>query len=209
MPLSSGALGIDLGLKSLMADSNGDEVAAPRFYRGLEQALAVTQRANKKDRVRAIHQKIGNRRKDFLHKHTTALVQEHCAIFVGDVNASGLARTRMAKSVLDDDWSTFRTMLRYKCDDAGVWFKEVAESFSTQVCSACGARTGAKGLEGLGVRAWTCSACGTAHQRDTNSATVIRDRGLAWLEEEFFAADSKRQEPAAVVNKAAVHSHLG
>jgi len=208
VPLSSGALGIDLGLKSLMADSNGGEVDAPRFYRGLEPALAVAQRANKKDRVRAIHQKIGNRRKDFLHKHSTALVQEHCAIFVGDVNASGLARTRMAKSVLDAGWSTFRTMLRYKCDDAGVWFKEVAESFSTQECSACGARTGPKGLEGLGGRAWTCSACGTARQRDTNSATVIRDRGLAWLEEEFSAADSRPQEPAAVVNKATVHWHL-
>jgi IS605 OrfB family transposase len=91
----------------------------------LEPKLAVAQRAGKEDRVRAIHAKITNRRKDFLHKLSTNLTAVNAAIFVGNVNASGLAKTSMAKSVLDSGWSTFRTMLQYKCDDAGVWFKEV------------------------------------------------------------------------------------
>lgn len=65
---------------------------------------------------------VSNRRKDFLHKLSTKQVRESAAIFVGDVNAQALARTRMAKSVLDAGWNAYRTMLSYKCDDAGVWF---------------------------------------------------------------------------------------
>ena len=202
VPLAASAIGIDLGLKSLLADSEGGTVEAPRFYRDLEPALAVAQRAHKKDRVRALHAKIGHRRKDFLHKHSTALVRQHCAIFVGDVNAQALTQTRMAKSVLDAGWSMLRTMLKYKSDDAGVWFREIDEDFSTQECSHCHARTGPRGLAGLSVRVWTCSACGTAHHRDTNSATVIRDRGLDWLEKEFSAAEQEALAPDSVVNEA-------
>ena len=207
VPVASGALGIDLGLKSLLADSNGNTVGSPQFYRDLEPALATAQRAHKKHRVHAIHAKIGNRRKDFLHKHSTALVKDHCAIFVGNVNAAALAQTRQAKSVLDAGWSTFRTMLKYKCDDAGVWFKEVDEAYSTQNCSCCGARTGPKGLAGLSVRTWACSDCGAAHDRDTNAALNIRQRGLDWLETEFATAVAALAEPAAVVNEAFGYWH--
>ncbi|MCC5611824.1 transposase [Nostoc sp. CHAB 5834] len=107
----------------------------------------------------------------------------------------------MAKSVLDAGWSAFRTMLKYKSDDAGVWFKEVDEKFSTQECSACGARTGPKGLRDLGVRSWSCSACGAEHDRDTNSARVIKARGLAWLENEFSDAAERARAGEAALNK--------
>ena len=88
-PQKSAAVGIDLGLKSLMCDSEGGEVPAQNFYRDLEPQLAIAQRAGKKNRVRAIHAKIANRRKDHLHKLSTRQVREHAAIFVGNVNASG------------------------------------------------------------------------------------------------------------------------
>ena len=91
----------------------------------------------------------------------------------------------MAKSVLDAGWSSFRTLLTYKCDDAGTWFKEVDEKFSTQDCSHCHARTGPKGLEGLAVRRWVCSCCGTEHDRDTNAAQNIKFSGLTWLASVF------------------------
>jgi hypothetical protein len=83
-----------------------------------------------------------------LHKLSTALVEQYGAIFIGNVNASALAKTRMAKSVLDAGWSLFRTMLQYKGDDAGVWFEEFDEAYSTQTCSCCKKRTGPKGPEG-------------------------------------------------------------
>ena len=87
-----------------------------------------------------------------MHKLSTVLVQKYGAIFIGNVNASALARTRMAKSVLDAGWSMFRTMPQYKSDYAGVWFDELDEAYSTQTCSYCYRRTGPEGLAGRGIR---------------------------------------------------------
>lgn len=178
---ATGAVGIDLGLKDFLTTSDGLKVDGHRFYRDLEAQLAIAQRANKKQRVKAIHAKIKARRKDALHKLSTQLVREYGAIFIGDVNASGLAKTSMAKSVLDAGWSAFRTMLSYKCDDAGVWFEDVKEAYSTQTCSVCSSRTGPKGLEGLGIREWACAACGAEHDRDMNAAKNILAAGRGRL----------------------------
>ena len=179
--LGTSAVGIDLGLKDFACTSDGAKVAAQKIYRGAQYDLAVAQRSRNKERVRAIHAKIANRRKDFLHKLSTDLVKTHGAIFVGNVNAAKLAKTKMAKSVLDAGWSSFRTMLKYKCDHAAVWFEEVNERYSSQDCGVCHARTGPKGLSGLAVREWTCSVCQTVHDRDTNAAKIILARGLAQM----------------------------
>lgn len=186
------ALGIDLGLKDFMTDSAGEKVEAQRFYRDFEPKLAVAQRGGNKKRTRALHAKISNRRKDFLHKLSTAQAASASAIFVGDVAASALARTDMAKSVLDAGWASYRTMLQYKCDDAGVWFASVDERYSTQDCHVCGTRAGPKGRAELAVRRWTCPTCGTDHDRDVNAARNIRARGLVWLEKQFAEAAEAR-----------------
>lgn len=170
---ATASVGIDLGLKDFLATSNGLKVEGHRFYRDLKDRLSSAQRAGKKQRVKTIHAKIKARRKDALHKLSTQLVTEYGAIFIGNVNASGLAKTTMAKSVLDAGWSAFRTMLLYKSDDAGTWFEEVNEAYSTQTCSCCGSITGPKGVAGLGIREWHCSVCGTIHDRDVNAAKNI------------------------------------
>ncbi|MFM0431840.1 transposase [Paraburkholderia aspalathi] len=126
---------------------------------------------------------IKNSWKDPLHKLSTALVKEYGAIFIGNVNASALAKTRMAKSVLDAGWSLFRTMLQYKGDRAGVWFDEIDERYSTQTCSCCNRRTGPKGREGLGIREWACPECGAYHHRDINAALNILAAGRRRLAE--------------------------
>ena len=177
------SLGIDLGLKAFATLSTGEKIEGQRIYRGAEKSLSVAQRANKRRQAKCISAKIKNRRKDFLHKLSTALVKNNGAIFVGNVNASSLAKTKMAKSVMDAGWSSFRTMLKYKCDHAGVLFEEVNEAHSTVTCSACGSRSGPSGLEGLRIREWTCGDCGATHDRDTNAALNILARGHASLAE--------------------------
>ena len=175
--LFSDPVGIDLGLKEFAATSDGSKIEAQKFYRELEGPLAIAQRANKKNRVKAMHVRIANHRKDFHHKLSTKLITSYGAIFVGNVNASALAKTNQAKSVLEAGWSTFRTMLQYKCDRAGVWFDEIKEAYSTQTCSCCKKRTGPKGLEGLQIREWNCSECQTVHHRDINAGKNILAAG--------------------------------
>ena len=168
-PRGDGIIGIDLGLNTLVTMSDGHKINAPRHYRSLEAKLAVAQRARNKQLVRHIHAKIKNTRKDFLHKLSTTLADQNAIIAVGDVNSKQLAKTRMAKSVLDAGWSTFRSMLKYK--SAG--YVEVDEKLTTVTCSACGVRGGPQGQKGLRVREWQCSSCGADHDRDVNSALNI------------------------------------
>jgi putative transposase len=164
------AIAIDLGLKDLATLSDGRKIEMPAFYRRHEARLALAQQRGQKRRATALHAKVKNSRKHFLHEHSTRIVREHSRVIVGDVNAAGLAKTRMAKSVLDAGWSMFRTMLQYKCLEAGAAFEVVSEYLSTQACSDCGAIGGPRGLEGLGIRHWSCSGCGSLHDRDVNSA---------------------------------------
>jgi len=95
---------------------------------------------------------------------------------VGNVNSAGLAKTKFAKSVYDVSWSSIRGMLRYKSIAKGAWYEEVDEKFTTQTCSHCGALPDErpKGIAGLGIRQWTCSGCGTEHDRDVNAAKNIQ-----------------------------------
>lgn len=173
----AGEVGIDLGLKSLATLSTGETIENPRHVRQHAYALAAAQRAGRKARTRAIHAKIVNSRRDHLHKVSTRLIQEHSLIVVGNVNAATLAKTRMAKSVLDAGWSALRGMLRYKAIRHGATYVEADERGTSRVCSACGARSGPRGLKDLGVRAWVCVSCGVEHDRDTNAAVLILRSG--------------------------------
>ena len=168
------SVGIDLGCKEAATCSDGTKVTGRR-YRELEQKLGIAQRARNKQRVKAIHAKIANRRKEDLHKLSRQLVNENAAIFVGNVSSSKLVKTRMAKSVLDAGWSMLKTMLAYKCAHAGVVFEEINEAYTTQRCSCCGTipDSSPKGRIGLGIRAWDCMVCGTHHDRDINAASNI------------------------------------
>jgi len=173
-PMVTKAIGIDFGLKNVATCSDGVVIANPNYYRKYEKKLGIAQRARNKKRVRALHAKIANCRKDHLHKASSRLVKENALIIVGDLSAKKLVRTKMAKSVLDAGFSALKTMLRYKCENAGVLFEEVNEAYTTQTCSCCGSRSSSpKGIAGLGIREWQCMECGTLHNRDINSALNI------------------------------------
>jgi putative transposase len=171
-PVRSG-IGIDLGLKDFAALSNGQKIENPQPLRRLAEKLASAQRARKRRQATHLHARIASARRDFHHKLSTRIVREFDYIAVGNVNAAGLAKTRLAKSVLDAGWSSFRHMLRYKATAHGAWYEEVNESFSTRVCSFCKGKTGPKGVADLGIRSWICSECGVSHDRDINSARNI------------------------------------
>jgi len=181
---ATASVGIDLGLKEAAVASDEQRIEG-RFYRKLEGRLGLAQRARQKQRVRAIHAKIANQRKDMLHKFSTEMVRNYGAIFVGDVASAKLVKTKMAKSTLDAGWASLKTMLEYKSQQAGVVFDVVNESYTTQTCSCCGsiAASSPKGRAGLRIREWTCSNCGAAHDRDVNAAKNILAAGLRRLAE--------------------------
>jgi IS605 OrfB family transposase len=171
----TGEVGIDLGLKTLATLSTGEIVEAPQFYRKSEAVLATVQRARKPKRVKAIHAKIKNRRKDFLNKASAKIARENGLIVVGDVSPNKIAKTRMAKSSLDAGWADFKTMLSYKSIRNGGKYIEVDEAYTTQTCSTCGSLPASRprGIAGLSKRVWTCSDCGSTHSRDVNAALNI------------------------------------
>ena len=182
-PTATKAIGIDLGLKDVATCSDGTVISNPKFYCKYEKKLGIAQRARNKKRVRALHAKIANCRKDHLHKASTMLVKGNALIIVGDLSAKKLVKSKMAKSVLDTGFSAFTTMLRYKCENAKVLFEEVSEKFTTQICSCCGEITTSspKGRIDLRIREWICE-CGSYNLRDVNAAKNILALGLKRLE---------------------------
>lgn len=170
-------VGVDLGLKRFATLSTGEVIQAPQFYRAHEAKLSAAQRAGKSRRVKSVHAKIANRRRDFHHKLSRRLADSHEIIVCGDVSAKAVGRTRLAKSVNDAGWSAFRRMLAYK--SAG--YREADEAFTTQTCSSCGALPPERprGTAGLGIRTWDCSACGASHDRDVNAAKNILSFALS------------------------------
>jgi IS605 OrfB family transposase len=122
-----------------------------------------------------MHTRIKNRRADAIHKFSKKLVEENSFIVVGNVSSTGLAKTKMAKSVLDAGWSMLKTQLDYKSKAMQGEFLEVNEKYTTQPCSFCGviSDSSPRGRAGLGIREWTCAECGTEHDRDINAAKNI------------------------------------
>ena len=167
------AVGIDLGLKDVAVTSEGERLEAGRWTERYAHKLAQAQCRGHRQAARRIHRKIGRCRGDALHKFSHSIVERYQKIVVGDVSSPKLARTRLAKAVLDAGWGRLRTQLLYKGQQASRSVEVVNERFTTRVCSQCGAHSGPQGLRQLAVREWTCAACGTAHDRDVNAAKNI------------------------------------
>ncbi|MGW1270524.1 RNA-guided endonuclease InsQ/TnpB family protein, partial [Streptomyces sp. NPDC002491] len=190
MPQTDRTVGIDLGLTHFAVLSDGTKIDSPRFLRRAEKKLKKAQRElsrkqkGSKNRARArvkvarAHAEVADARREFHHQLSTKLISENQGIAVEDLAVAGLGRTRLAKSVHDAGWAQFVGMLEYKAQRYGRTLVKIGRFTPTsQICSTCGVVDGPKPLN---VREWTCSACGTVHDRDHNAAINVKTAaGLA------------------------------
>jgi IS605 OrfB family transposase len=175
------SVGIDLGLKAVAVTSDGERLRAEQFYRRSEGKIARLQRRAHRRQAKRVHRKVARQRQDACHKFSRSIVDRYQNIYVGDVSSPKLARTRMAKSVHDAGWGMLRRMLQYKGEHAGRSVIMVDESYTSRVCSSCGAPLGPSGLRLLVVRTWQCALCGDWHDRDVNAArNIIRSGSRCW-----------------------------
>jgi putative transposase len=172
-PAPREAVGIDLGLKAVATTSDGECLPALAAYRSLDAKIGGAQRRGHKRQAKRLHRKAVNRRTDALHKFSTGIIRQYQHIVIGDVSAPHMARTRLAKAVLDSGWGMLKAQLQYKGQWAGRSVEVVSERNTTRACSSCGQYTGPSGLRQLVVREWTCVGCGAAHDRDVNAARNI------------------------------------
>ena len=188
-PPSRRAVGLDLGITTLVTLSTGEKIANPRHERADREKLAKAHRALARKtkgsanrakarlRVARVHARIADRRRDHLHKLTTRLVRENQTVVIEDLGVRNMLKNRgLARAISDASWSELRGMLEYKARWYGRTLVAVDRWFpSSKSCSVCGQRVECLPLE---LRVWTCS-CGAVHDGDVNAARTILAAGLA------------------------------
>lgn len=182
------AVGIDLGLNHLAVlaydDGTAEKIDNPRHLRKRLRKLATAQkelsrrtkgsanREKSRAKVASLHRKVRDTRTDHHHKLARRIVDENQVIGVETLGITGLARTRLAKSIHDAGWGQLTGLIEEKAAEAGRSFVRAARSFpSTRLCSSCGTIGEAKALS---VRMWACP-CGAVHDRDINAAINLRN----------------------------------
>ena len=176
LPQTGKSVGIDVGLEKFAALSDGTFVENPRFFRKEEKSLAKAQRKGKA--VSRIHERIKNRRHNFVHQLSRKLVNENDVLVVEKLNTKKmLSNHRLAKSISDASWTQFRAILTNKAESAGRIIMAVNPAYTSQDCSGCGNRA----KKPLKVRWHFCPNCGLSLDRDTNAAINIMRLGLQSL----------------------------
>ena len=177
------AVGIDMGLKDFLITSDAETVTIPQFARKAEsdkklRNKAVSRKKKGSNRRRKAikrlakhHQKIARQRRDFHYKSAKQLLNKYDVIGFEDLNVKGLARTRMAKSILDAGWSEFLAILVCKAESAGKLAIAVNPNGTTQICSGCGTHI----PKTIADRWHSCHVCGLELDRDVNAAINIKN----------------------------------
>lgn len=192
IPKKDNVLGLDMDMKHLYTDSQSIKAEYPRFYRRTleklqreQRKLSIMQKGSKnrnKQRIKIarLHEKIANCRKDFLHKQSRALVNNFDVIVVEDLNMKAMCQClNLGKSVADNGWGMFTTMLNYKLESEGKYLVKIDKWFpSSKKCNDCGEIN--HELQ-LSDREWICKSCGSVIDRDYNAAKNIRDEGIRLL----------------------------
>ena len=191
-PTAGRMVGIDVGLKDLFVLSDGIVIDNPRWFnknqvklkraqQRLSRKIKGSNRLHKQRiKVAKIHLKIKNQRTNFLQEVTTALVNNYDVIAIEDLNVKGMVKNHnLAKAINDASWSTFTSMLSYKCDWYGKSLVKIDQWYpSSKLCHSCGSKLETLALE---IRGWTCSTCNVVHHRDLNAAINIERKGYSDL----------------------------
>lgn len=186
------AIGIDLGIKTFAALSDGTEYENPKYLRNSLKRLKVLQRrlskkkkgsANRKKaihKVATLHEKITNKRKDFLHKFSDAITKQYDTICVENLNIAGMIKNHnLALSISDVGWSKGLDFLKYKAEWRGKTYHEIGRfDASSKIHNSCGYLN--KELT-LADREWECSKCNEIVFRDVNAAINIKNFALNYL----------------------------
>lgn len=194
LPETDTVVGIDLGLTDLaiVAQSDGEryKIPNPRHLKRKERKLAKAQKEisrrkkgsknREKSRVKVskLHRKVRETRLDNLRKVSLDIVRENQVIAIETLSVSGLARTRMSKSINDAGWSIFTRLLQERADEYGRTIVKIDRfAPTTKTCSVCGSVGTSKPLH---VRVWECGGCHTVLDRDYNgSVNIMVAAGLA------------------------------
>lgn len=186
-------VGIDLGIKDLLITSDGEKFDNKKLAKKYKDKLAKEQRKlsrkvkdsknwnKQRIKVARIHERISNTRKDYLHKISHQLISENQVIVTEDLAVSNMVKNHnLAKSIYDCGWYELTRQLQYKSDWNNRQYVKIGRfTKSSQSCHVCGyINTDTKNLA---VRKWTCSQCGTVHDRDINAAINILNEGLLLL----------------------------
>ena len=190
LPQTNKVVGIDAGITSLIATSDGEKIANPKHFNRLRNKLIQAQKtlsrrvkgSNNREKARRevarIQAAIADARKDFLHKLTTRLVRENQTIAVEDLAVKNMMKNRkLSAAIADASWSELVRQLEYKCQWHGRTLVKIDRWFpSSKRCGKCGHVVDKLPLD---VREWDCPECGTHHDRDINAAQNILAAGLA------------------------------
>ena len=190
LPESPNQIGLDLGITSLIALSNGEKVSNPKTFKAKRKKLRKVQKAlsrkkkgsNNRHKARLkvakVHAEISDARNDFLHKLTTRLVRENQVIAVEDLSVKNMVKNKkLSISISYASWGELIRQLEYKCIWYGRTFVKIDRWFpSSKRCGHCGHIVDKLPLN---IREWDCPKCSKHHDRDVNAAMNILAAGLA------------------------------
>lgn len=175
-------IGIDVGLKSFLTDSEGNTVENPRFYRTSQRTLRRKQRTiarrkkgsrRRKKAARSTaqtHLKIKRQRRDFHYKTAKQYAEAYQVIAVEQLQILTMVQNHaLAKSIMDASWGAFLAILEDKAGRAGHHVVRVNPRFTSQKCHRCGEIV----QKSLSVRTHLCPFCGYSADRDVNAAKNI------------------------------------
>ena len=210
-------IGVDLGIKSLLIDSNGTEIKNERFLKKALKKIKYEQRqlskkkkgSNSRNKQRKVlakqYQKVTDQRNNYLHQVSTKLINDNQVIVLEDLAVKNMVKNhKLAQAISDVSWGSLVSMLKYKA----IWYNRQVihiDRFypSSKTCSNC---YHVMPSMDLSIREWTCLSCGIEHDRDVNAAKNILRQGLNIMSGLGTKSDTKQKRMEASGSKQSLRS---